>query len=265
MFSSWFYILEDISVLLEDLIYLTIGKIYSQWLSVKLKNQSGTSIIEMSLSVVFLFSLIGGFWAMHSLQDMKRNIYSSLYRVFNDLNLKPFTVDSNDQIAPWTQSTVNAGLLDSLNNPLSSNSLTQTASVGSSLFNNATVNCRIVVGYLDVNTSGPNAGKATGTYFLVSDPLVSASTHLADPLITVAASDYASYMTNKKVNAEEARVLLDADTLPQFGGLAGQGPVPIYLQYAPFFVWGCTGQVGLLFDLIPFKSFSMSGIFNIYR
>jgi len=229
------------------------------------QNNKGTSIIEFTIVVFPLLFLINALWAMHSLHDMKRNVYGAMYNVLNRTNIQPFTYDSDDQFAPWPVGTVNQFVLTSIRD-----NLTAALQVGSSLYNLAPTvpNCRVILQYLDVDvtSSTPSIrGTATGTYTLVSNPDVTTSSVPVDQLIVTEAQNFAAYMTGKKVNAEESRVLLDADTLPQFGNLDGLPVNPIYLPYAPFFVWACEGDANIMFNLVPFSSFEFFGTYAVKR
>ncbi len=224
-------------------------------------NEAGVSVIEFAVGIILLISIINGLWAMHSLHDMKRNIYSALYNAFTQSNIRPFTLDANDQFAPWPSLIVNQFLLTEVNT-----NIINATTAGSQLSAIAPVsNCRAVIGYLDVGISGAKAGMGLGTFTISSDPDVMASNAPVDQLIDTAANNYANEMNDKKINAEESRILLDADTLPTLGGNAGLPVTAIYLPYAPFFAWACEGKASILFNLVPFQNFAHSGVFNILR
>jgi len=229
---------------------------------------SGIAFLELSLSILLLLSLIGGVWALHSLGDMKKNIAGAIYRAFNTSTIQPFTTDALGNLVKWDAGNVAVNVIT----PIKDN-IKQSLQAGSSLFQLSswaslpplTYPCELSIAYLDIDTthSGENErGKVVNIGAITIVPPLSSGTPLATAMLSTA-NAYAADMLGKKINSEETRVLMDPDTLPQFALLGSQPPVPqsYYFQWAPFFVWGCDGDVGMIFNMIPFKNFSWTGVF----
>lgn len=249
------------------------------------KSNRGVAFVEGALGLVLLLAVVSGFWGLHSLNDMRRNIAAAAFGILADPNLVPFSVDAAGNTVRWgdpgdTGFDFVLGLDAVTNAPVSGLSSLESSLVtqlddSSKIFTMASnTSCKVAIGYLNILVpGGPSTPPANtwGNCCETAPPVgpLPRTIHPAsiDTGITPIemamknrADQYVSSLTGSRVNSQETLVLLDADSLPQFGSTTSTQPTPIYFPWAPFYLWGCEGDIALLFGLVPFNTFRWTGI-----
>ena len=237
--------------------------------------ERGVAYIEGLLSVAVLLIVISGFWTIHTLHDFKRNIYSAAFNVLTNTEIKPFSTDSAGNFVLWGDPSAQ-GLDPILGDESLGYSSLQSKMVAqikeNSKISNFTdaISCKVAIGYLDLmRPGGPNNplpaqwGECCDTTVserIVHPITIESSTSQIDVTIREAANSYATKMRGRKINFLESLVLLDADTLPEFGQINKVDPKSIFMRWAPFLLWSCEGELRLIFGAVPFGSVRWSGV-----
>ncbi|MCB9029973.1 MAG: hypothetical protein H6619_02900 [Deltaproteobacteria bacterium] len=219
------------------------------------RQDSANVLVELVVVVVVLYAVFNAIFAFHTMLEIRRDINAAYFAAFNSKKYDLFTTNQAGDIVPWSTTSTpdaNTGILNSVNNWLGSN-----LGFGSNLFQNTSdITCQTAICYLNVNTTSgsPNIGWVIDTpaFDICTPDISSPGTDAHLNLMKAQAANYQGRMVDmhRPINPIESEYVLDPNNTAN--------SIQVVLDYAPFFVWACTGEIRIL---LWTQTFEQSGVY----